>query len=177
MKKIIVLLVTLILFGCNLSNTPSHEVEKYLDNFINLSDEVKMDIDSKSSYEALNQENKETYKQALIRQYENMKYEIKDESINDNTALVKAYVTVFDYYKTDNLSKEYLNNHIEDFNDVNGLFDNEKYNTYRLGELLKSKDTTTYEVTFNLKKDSNGNWILENPSRETLEKINGFYTN
>ena len=177
MKKIIVVLITLVLFGCNLSNTPSREVEKYLDNFINLSDEVRMDIDSKASVESLSGENKETYKEALIRQYENMKYEIKDESINNNNAIVKAYVTVFDYFKIDNTSKEYMNNHIEEFNDINGIFDNERYNSYRLGELLKAKDTTTYEVTFNLNKDSNGNWILENPSRETLEKINGFYTN
>ena len=82
MKKIIVLvMMVLSLLGCNMSNTPSNEVERYLDNFNNLSDEVIMDVDSKVSMEELNNENKEIYKKVLLRQYENMKYEITDESI------------------------------------------------------------------------------------------------
>ena len=66
---------------------------------------------------------------------------------------------------------------VSEFNNINGIFDNDKYNSYRLNELLKTNDTTTYEVIFSLKKDSNGNWIMSDPSRETLEKLNGFYVN
>ena len=178
MKKIIVLvMMVLSLLGCNMSNTPSDEVERYLDNFNNLSDEVIMDVDSKVSMEELNNENKEIYKKVLLRQYENMKYEITDESIEKNTAMVKANITVYDYYKINDLSNIYMNEHVSEFNNINGIFDNDKYNSYRLNELLNTNDTTTYEVIFSLKKDSNGNWIMSDPSRETLEKLNGFYVN
>ena len=178
MKKIIVLFFMIMsLFGCNLSASPKDEVENYLDSFNNLTDSVKIDVDNKISNEDLSSENREVYKKVLYRQYENMKYEIKDESIDGNKAIVKASITVYDYYKVDSLSNTYMNEHTDEFNDVNGLFDSEVYNSYRLGELLKTNDTTTYEVSFSLKKDDNGNWILENPGRETLEKLNGFYIN
>jgi hypothetical protein len=61
-----------------------------------------------------------------------MKYEINDESINGNSALVKANVIVYDYYKVDNMTNKYLNEHPNEFNDINGMFDNEIYNSYRL---------------------------------------------
>ena len=178
MKKVIVLLfMVLSLVGCNLSNTPSNEVEKYLDSFNNLTDEVLIDIDNKVSTEELSSENKEIYKKVLLRQYENMKYEIKDESIEKDSAIVKVNITIVNYYRVNDISNTYMNEHVDEFNNINGIFDNDKYNTYRLDNLLKTNDTTTYEVTFNLKKDTNGNWILSNPSREVLEKLNGFYIN
>ena len=176
MKKIIVLLITIMsLFGCNLSATPSSEVEKYLDNFNNLTESVLIDVDNKVSTENLSGENKEVYKRVLLRQYENMKYDIIDENIEGNSAIVKANITVYDYYKTEDITSTYMMEHTNDFNDSYGMFNNELYNSYRLGELLKTNDTTTYEVTFNLKKDDNGNWIMASPNRETLEKLNGFY--
>lgn len=178
MKKIIVVfLMIMSLFGCNLSNTPTNEVEKYLDNFKKLSDDVLMDVDNVVSGEDLTNENKETYKKVLLRQYENMKYDVVDENIDGNNATVKVNVTVYDYYKTSESASTYMNEHTDEFNDVNGIFDNNLFNTYRLGELLKTTDVTTHEITFNLKKDTNGNWVLENPNKETLEKLNGFYVN
>lgn len=178
MKKIIVLFMMIMsLFGCNLSNTPTNEVEKYLDNFKKPSDDVLLDVDNVVSGEDLNSENKETYKKVLLRQYENMKYDVVDENIDGNNATVKVNVTVFDYYKTSENANTYMNEHVDEFNDVNGVFDNNLFNTYRLGELLKTNDVTTHEITFYLKKDTNGNWVLENPNKETLEKLNGFYAN
>ncbi len=178
MKKIIVLFMMIMsLFGCNLSNTPTNEVEKYLDNFKKPSDDVLLDVDNVVSGEDLNSENKETYKKVLLRQYENMKYDVVDENIDGNNATVKVNVTVFDYYKTSENANTYMNEHVDEFNDVNGVFDNNLFNTYRLGELLKTNDVTTHEITFYLKKDTNGNWVLENPNKETLEKLNGFYVN
>lgn len=178
MKKVMILFMMIMsLFGCNLSNTPKSEVEEYLDSFNNLTDEVLLDVDNSVTQEDLSDENKEIYKKVLLRQYENMKYEIKDESIDGNNAVVKASIVVYDYYKTESSANTYMNEHVSEFNDINGMFDNNIYNSFRLGELLKTSDTTTYEVTFNLKKDSNGNWILENPSEETIKKLNGFYIN
>ncbi len=178
MKKLMGLFLMIIsLFGCSLSNMPSNEVEKYLENLKNLSDAVIIDVDSRVSEEELTKENKEIYKKALLRQYENMKYNIKNESINGNDATVKVQITVYNYYKVNEMSNIYMNEHLNEFNDMNGFFSNDIYNTFRLGELLKATDTISYELVFNLKKDTNGNWVLENPNREMLEKINGLYIN
>ena len=54
MKKVFILFfITIILVGCSLTNTPSAKVEKYLNNYINLSDDVIMSIDNSVSTEDL----------------------------------------------------------------------------------------------------------------------------
>ena len=175
MKKIIVLLfLFMFLVGCNMSNTPSSKVEEYLNNFNNLSDEVVSDIEVKISNENLSSENKALYKKALFHEHENMKYEIKDESINGDKASVVVKITVLDYYKASKDSLDYMQEHTEEFSDVNGMFDNELFNTYRLNQMDNAKDTIDYEITFYLnKKDSQ--WVLDNPDSDVIEKLNGFY--
>ena len=54
---------------------------------INLSDEVIMDLESKVSNEDLSNVNRELYKKVLTRQYESLKYEIKDETIDKDSTL------------------------------------------------------------------------------------------
>lgn len=178
MKKVIVLfLLILSLYGCGFSNSPSDEVSMYLDKYNSLNDDVLIDVDNVISKEDLSSGNKDVYKEVLLRQYKNMKYEIKDESINDNSAMVKVSVNVYNYYNTNVNSENYKNEHTNEFYDINGMFDNNVYNTYRLGELLKTNDTISYDITFHLKKDENGKWILDNPNEETIQKLNGFYIN
>ena len=174
MKKILILLFLFTLVGCNIMKTPSKKVEEYLDNYTKLSDAVIMDIESTIANESLSSKSKETYKQALKRQYENMKYKIKDEKINGNKAEVIAKISVYDYFRVEEDSLNYMNQHLEEFHDENNLFDNELYNMYRLSELLKTNNSIDYEIKFDLEKKNN-EWILKNPDRSTLEKINGFY--
>ena len=88
MKKIILLIISILLVGCSLTNTPSSRVSEYLDNYNTLSDDVIMDIETKVSNESLSNKNKDIYKKVLSRVYQDMKYEIKDESINGDKAIV-----------------------------------------------------------------------------------------
>ena len=68
----------------------------------------------------------------------------------------------------------YMNeNQNEFFNDEN-IFDEEKYMKYRLDEMLKTKNTITHDITFNLTK-INDEWKIDNIDREVLEKIHGLY--
>ena len=174
MKKVIVSIISiLLLFGCNLSNTPSGVVEKYLDSYINLTDDVMMDLETTIAGENLSDTNKEAYKKVLTREYENLKYEIKDESIDGDKATVVAKITVYDLYKSDIESNNYMSEHMDEFL-VNNEFDNETYISYRIGEMLKMSDTIDYELTFKFNK-VNDEWVLENPSAETIEKLNGLY--
>ena len=124
--------------------------------------------------EDLSVDNKEIYKKVLLRQYENMKYEIKDESINGDKAEVKVKVTVFDLYKMERESQNYMNENQNEFNNVNNLFDTNLYNKYRLNKMLETNDRVEYDVKFYLKKKDD-NWTLIEPNRDVLEKIHGIY--
>ena len=174
MKKVLLVLLSLVLFGCSLSNTPSSKVELYLNNFNNLTDEVLMDIETSALNENLSDANREQYKNVLSKQYENMKYEIKDESVDGNTAIVTANVKVYDLYKIEKESMNYMGEHLNEFSDSDGVFSNDLYNTYRINQLLNAKDKVDYEIKFYLDR-KNDEWVLRNPERETLEKINGLY--
>lgn len=173
MKKLIELLIVLLLFGCNFSNTPSSVVERYLDDYINLSDDVIMDLETSVAGENLSVKNKEAYKRVLSREYENLKYEIKDESINGDKATVIAKISVYDLYKVEEYTNNYMKEHINEFMN-NSEFDKELYNTFRIGEMLKTNEIVDYDITFKLTK-VNDEWILDNPSSETIEKIHGMY--
>ena len=55
------------------------------------------------------------------------------------------------------------------------MFTNEEnYTKYKLNAMLKASDTVDYEITFYLKKE-NGDWVIQNLDRVTLEKIHGLY--
>ena len=45
---------------------------------------------------------------------------------------------------------------------------------YKLDEMLKTKNTITHDITFNLTK-INDEWKIDNIDREVLEKIHGLY--
>ena len=173
-KLVIILLIITILVGCSMSNTPTSKVEDYLSNYNSLSDSVIIDIENKISHEDLSSQNKELYNLVLRRAYQNMKYEIKDESIDGDNANVTVKITVYDFYKVEKESLNYMNDNTNEFYDETGLFSNDLYNKYRLGEMLKTNDKVNYEMTFKLYKKEN-TWYLENPSEEMLEKLNGLY--
>lgn len=174
MKKILILLIPLLLIGCSLSNSPSSKVEAFLNNYNNLSDDVLLDIEKSALNENLSEDNKNMYKNVLSRQYENMKYEIKDESVDANSAIVTVKVTVYDLYKVEKESLNYMNENSSEFYDTDGVFSNDMFNTYRINKLYDANETIDYEIKFYLDKKNN-EWILRNPDKETLEKLNGFY--
>ena len=175
MKKIIiVLLIILTLFGCGLKNTPKDVVENYLDKYNTLDDNVLNDLQTSIANENLSQTNANTYKEILTRQYKDLKYEIKDESIDGNNALVTVKITVYDLYKSQKDSELYMNENINDFYDINNMFDNELYMKHKLSQMLKQDKTIDYEITFYL-ENIEQEWVLKEPNRDVIEKIHGLY--
>ncbi len=175
MKKIVLLIISfvLLLSGCSMSNTPSGKVESFLNNYISMSDSVIADLESKVNVEKLSNNNKSIYRDVLTRQYKDLKYEIKDESINGDTAIVKAKITVYDLFKVEKDSLNYANENQKEFL-VDGSYNEDVFNEYRLNEMMKTNDTVSYEIDFYLNKKDN-EWILQEPDRITLEKIHGLY--
>lgn len=175
MKKILLTIMSIFLLSaCSLSNNPSSKVEAYLNQYNNLSDNVKLDLESKVASENLSDKNKKVYKDLLTKQYKNMKYEIKDKTINADEATVKAKITVIDYFKAQKESDDYLKENPSKFYDENQIFSDELFNTYKLKKMDEVKDTVDYDITFKLNK-VDGQWKLESPDRIILEKIHGLY--
>lgn len=175
MKKILFSLSLLFLFtGCSLSNTPTSKVESYLNQYNNLTDNVIEDIDTTVAAENLNSDNTLAYKEVLKRQYKDLKYEVKEESIDGEEATVKVKITVYDLYLADKNSREYMNSHMNEFYDNDNMFDENLYYKYKIENMSKVSDKMDYDITFKLvKKDKE--WVLQTPDRVTLEKIHGLY--
>lgn len=174
MKKILLLALSIFsLVGCSLSNTPKGKVESYLNQYNNLSDNVKKDMEGKITSENLSTENIDIYRKVLTRQYQDLDYEIKDEKINGEEATVDVKITVYDLHKVDKDSYSYLNENNDKFL-TNGTYDNNLYDEYKLNNMLNTTEKVSYEITFKLNK-KNKEWVLENPDRTTLEKIHGLY--
>ncbi len=174
MKKIVLLTMIILLCACNLLNTPSSVVEEYLNKYNSLNEDVLADLETTIINEDLSLDNRNIYKKVLIREYENIKYEIKDESIDNDKAEVRVLITVYDLNKINEEALNYMNEHLEEFSDVNHNFDNESFNRYRLNNMLVTNDTVQYEIIFKLSKVNN-EWILNQLDHDSLEKLHGLY--
>ena len=144
------------------------------DNYKNLSDEVRKDLEITISNEDLSNINRENYKKALLRVYDNLSYEIIDESIKGDNAEVEARVTVINLAREEKESNDYMLNNPEEFYNLNQEFDNDLYNSYRIEKMLKALDKIDYNIIFNVKKKE-GIWTLVEPNRDVIEKLNGLY--
>ncbi len=174
MKKILsILLIVFVLVGCNMTNTPTKKVEEFLMSYQTLSDDVVSDLELSSEMENLSSTNKITYMDVMQRNYKNLKYEITNEDVNGDEAVVTAKITVYDLYKVMKESNDYLTNNSTEF-EIDGVYDQDKYREYELGEMLKTNYTVDYTIYFNLSKVDD-EWILTEPDNTTKEKIHGIY--
>ncbi len=174
MKKILsILLIVFILVGCNMSNTPTKKVEEFLMSYQTLSDDVVSDLELSSEMENLSSTNKVTYMDVMQRNYKNLKYEITNEDVNGDEAVVTAKITVYDLYKTMKESNDYLTDNSTEF-EVNGVYDQNKYREYELDQMLKTNNTVDYTINFFLSKVDD-EWVLNEPDNIIKEKIHGIY--
>lgn len=174
MKKIFLSVILLIVItGCSLGtsmmNTPTKQVEAYLDNYQKLDDNVLNDLDTLIENTEYNIEQKARYKEIFKKHYSNLKYEIKDEKIDGDKATVEATVEVNDYSK---ILSEQANE--DDFKDENGLYSPSKYFDYQLDKLEKATETVKYTITFKLIKQ-NDKWVIEDLDEASMKKIHGIY--
>lgn len=168
MKKIISMFVFLLLLvGCSLSNTPSSKVEELLSKYQMLDSDIKEGIDDVLEDETLTNEQKDRYKKIIERQYKNLTYEIKEEKIDGNIAIITTEIEVMDYKKIVNET----NNSYLGRND----YTVEEYNSTKLDALEAAKEKVTYTIDFEVIKDDDGNWELTSLNNETIKKIQGMY--
>ena len=168
MKKVLSLVTAFVLLtGCsltkNMDNTPTKKVENYLSSYQTLDDNVLSDLDDIVEDEiTFTDTQKESYKDILKKHYQDLTYEVKDETVNGDTATVEVEVEVTDYSKK------------AEFQDETGNYSEEKYNDYRLGLLKDVDEKVKYTITFNLTKIDD-EWTIEDLSDEDQQKLLGIY--
>lgn len=168
MKKIMLLIMFLsFLVGCSLANTPTSRVEDLLSKYQKVDNEIKMQINNISNNDNLTEDQKERYKKLIKKQYSNLSYQIKDEEIDGNNATVTVEIIVLDYKKTVNKTNE-------TFMDKQN-YSSEEYNNVKLKNLENTKEKVTYTINFNVQKDKNDNWQINELDEETIKKIQGMY--
>ena len=177
-KTIIVLTALLTLTACsigNMENTPTQKVEQFLNKYQTLDDAVINDLDTTLSMDStLNAEERKNYKEFMKKHYQDLEYEIKDETIDGDNATVEVAITVRDYTNATAKAEDYKSDNKEKFNDENGEYNPTLFTSYRLDELKKVTEKTTYTLNLTLIKQD-GKWILNQLTDEDLNKINGLY--
>lgn len=174
MKKVLVFLIALLgLAGCSIgkdmTNTPTKKVEAYLNSYQSLNDNILNDLDNLIEDTKYTLEQKDKYRELMKKHYQNLKYDIKDETINGDKATVTAEVEVIDYSKIINSTPDenlYL--------DENGKYDANLFYDYQLSQMESAKETVKYTIVFYLTKVDD-EWALDDLSEATKEKIHGIY--
>lgn len=165
----------LILTGCMFKMTPSEKVEEFFNDYIKADKEIVKELDGMLKDTKMNDKQKKRYKEIIIDEYSNIKYEIKKETINEEkgTAKVKVNITVKDLYGATKKALDELEKNPQKFY-TDGLYDESKYTDYSLDLLEKVKDTKDYSIVINLTKKNN-KWEINELDADTLNKIHGIY--
>lgn len=177
MKKIIsILLLALIFTGCSdLSNTPTKKAESFLKKYQMLDSTVLSDLDETlENNTIMNGEQKDEYKKIMKKHYQNLAYEVKDETINGDEAIVEVEITVTDFNKVLDEATVYLSDNIEEFYDENGEYSKDKFMDYRLQKLSDAKEKVKYTIEIPVSKVDE-EWTVHNITEEIYSKINGTY--
>ena len=206
MKKIVISLLLLIMLitGCGTAmDTPTKKVEELLGRYQSMDSDVLSQLDEViSSDTTMNDKQKEEYRSLMEKQYQNLSYKVKDEEIDGDNARVLVEIEVYDYISSINKSREYYQEHKDEFNDKkdmnndtdtsntpgndedkNGsvvenakeaIEDTVEFIDYKIKELKNVTDKTKYEITFHLTRIDN-EWQVDDISDIDRQKIHCLY--
>lgn len=182
MKKLICFLVSFaLLTGCGcqngkLLNTPTKKVEMFLANYQTLDNDVLTQLDNVIDHEeSFTEAQKKTYRDLMKKHYQDITYDVKDEKIDGDSAVVTAEIEVRDYSKAITEANQYKKEHPEEFKNEASEYDESLFMDYRLEQLKKVKDTVKYTIDFTLTKVDD-EWKLDTLTDEQEKKIHGLYT-
>jgi len=179
MKKLLILFLAMFfIVGCGCEqagNSAKKQVDDLFYKYQTLHSSVAVQLDSVVDNEStFTDEQKKGYKEVMERQFKDLEYEIKDEIIDGNNAVVTVEIEVYDYGKVLKAANDQLLNHKEDFNDDQGNYSETKYNDYKIQQLKNAKEKITYTVNIDLTKTEKS-WSVNSLNDITLKKIYGLY--
>ena len=170
MKKKICFICICLLFlltttACTLGNTPTSAVERVLTKYNTNDEEILVELDDYVNESDLTDEQSTKYKNVYLKQFKDMKYEIKEEKIDGDTATVTVEIEVTDLKKS-------INDLVYDSN----IYTKDTYDEEKLNRLEKAKDKVKYTLELTLtKSDRDEEWKLNALTNEDIKKIQGMY--
>lgn len=154
-----------ILTACELSNNPTSKVEELLSKY----QMYDQEISTSTSYleltdgTPLDNNLQERYEKLIKKQYKNLSYEVKEEKIDGNNAVITVQIEVMDYLS---VFQKYDQNNYEESDYYEKIVD----------DLEEVKDKVTYTIDFNVIKDQKGNWKVSELGQEENAKLLGMYS-
>ncbi len=184
MKKWLILFFSIFFIGCgsikDLSNTPTRKVEAYLNKYQIADDSIFKDIydDVMDIFNTtdLSEGEKIRYEKMMKKNYGDMTYEVKDERIDGDNAIVTAEINVKDLAKVKENADEYLEDHKEEFQDENGILNDSLFHNYLFEHWDSDSEIITYTIDFTLYKNEDGKWKLDSLTKEQKQKLHGTYS-
>ena len=179
MKKIILIVFSLLLLtvGCDsMMNTPTKRVEEFLNKYQRQDKEILKQLDNvvrNGNYE-FNEDQTLAYKEVMKKQYKDLTYVIKEETIDGNNATVTVEIEVYDLIKSINESENYYMNNSNEFLLNDGTVDKTKYLDYKIKELQNVRERIKYTLNLTLSK-TDKKWIMNDITEIDRQKIHGLY--
>ena len=159
----------------DMNNTPTKQVEIFFKKYQMLDESVLNDLNRVvAEEEQFNNEQREKYKDIMKKHYQNLIYNIKDEEVNGDTAIVSVEIEVTDYSRILREAELYLQQNPEEFQTDDGEFDIQKYSEYRLNKLEDASETVKYTLDIGLTRIDE-EWKVNQISEIDEEKIHGVY--
>lgn len=147
-----------------MANTPTSKVEDLFTKYQKVDNDINNGIDLVLREQNLTTEHEKRYRSLLEKQYKNLSYQIKEETIDGNNATVIAEIEVTDYKKA-----------ISDLNFDSTIYTKESFDEEKLNRLEKTKDKVKYTLELTLTKDDTDTWKLNALTNEQIKKIQGMY--
>ena len=147
-----------------MSNTPTSKVEDLFTKYQTLDPDIDTAINSVLDEQNLSLSQKDRYRNILEKQYKNLVYQIKDETIDGNKATVITEIEVLDLKKS-----------LDDLTFDSSIYTKETYDEEKLNRLEKAKDKVKYTLEITLTKNNKDEWELDALTNEQMKKIQGMY--
>lgn len=179
MKKFVLVVFTLLLFTCgcdSMMNTPTKRVEEFLNKYQRQDNEVLTQLDEaiKNADFDFTDDQADSYKELMKKQYKNLTYTIKEEIVDGDNATVTVEIEVYDYNTAINNAETYYTNNADEFKNDAGELDESKYMDYKIKQMQDVKDKVKYTLNLTLtKKDKT--WVLNDITETDRQKLHGLY--
>ena len=182
MKKIFLSIISIGIIllstsGCDsVLNTPTKRVEEFLNDYQTTNNTVLTQLDNTLENDAnLNENQKKEYRDIMKKQYENLVYVIKDETVNGDKSTVKVEIEVYDYNKAIKEADSYVTLNQAEFLDEEGAVDDSKFTDYKLKRMDEVTERVKYTIDFKLTKEEKS-WKLDDITEIDRQKIHGIYS-
>ena len=162
MKKVFLIVVLSLLVGCSLGNTPTSKTEELLSNYQMNKNNIPVSYTYLTSDTNISSDIIKKYEDAIRKQYRDMSYEIKDEEIDGDTAVVTIEIEVMDFGKAINKYNK-------------SEYESVRYHELITKELENTKEMITYTLDITLTKDEKDKWVVDDLSLENRDKLLGIY--